>query len=78
MSNIGHIKIALTTNSLTDVDADFASTRQMVFYDVSYDTAEFLDVVQFVPGRPPTGMGGGKRPGGGTGCSGPSGRALPW
>lgn len=67
MTSIGHIKIAMTTNSLTDVDADFASARQMVFYDVSYDTAEFLDAVQFTPGKPPLGM---KGPGGGAGCSG--------
>ncbi|PWC42402.1 NifB/NifX family molybdenum-iron cluster-binding protein [Azospirillum sp. TSO22-1] len=67
MSDIGHIKIALTTNSLTDVDADFASARQMVFYDVSYDSAEFLDAVQFGPGK----AAGGKGPGGGAGCSGP-------
>lgn len=67
MSDIGHIKIALTTNSLTDVDADFASARQMVFYDVTYDTAEFLDAVSFAPGAPPQ---GGKGPGGGAGCSG--------
>lgn len=71
MSDIGHIRIALTTNSLTDVDADFASARQMVFYDVSYDTAEFLDAVQFAPGKPPSSAKGGKGPGGGSGCSGP-------
>lgn len=65
MSEIGHIKIALTTNSLTDVDADFASARQMVFYDVAYDTAEFLDAVTFAPGKPA----GKKGPGGGAGCS---------
>ncbi|TWA70164.1 nitrogen fixation protein NifX [Azospirillum brasilense] len=67
MSDIGHIKIALTTNSLTDVDADFASARQMVFYDVSYDSSAFLDMVQFAAGKAPN---GGKGPGGGAGCSG--------
>jgi nitrogen fixation protein NifX len=66
MTQVGHVKIALTTNNLMEVDADFLSAKQFVFYDVGYDSAEFVDCVQF-------GMGGGggvkKGPGGGQGCS---------
>lgn len=65
MANSGHIKVALTSNSLTDVDADFASARQILFYDVSCEGAVFLDVKQFEPGRPD----GQRGPGGGVGCA---------
>lgn len=47
MPEIGHIKIALTSNSLTSVDCAFALAKQIVFYDVSYDQAEFLEAVRF-------------------------------
>ncbi len=53
MSAIGHVKIALATNSLTHVDTSFTFARQIVFYDVSYDTREFLDMVRLASPRPP-------------------------
>ncbi|WP_349569829.1 NifB/NifX family molybdenum-iron cluster-binding protein [Azotobacter salinestris] len=67
MNEIGHLKIAITSNDLLQVDANFATARQIVIYDVTYDEASFLDVVQFKGG----GKGGeGKRgPGGAAGCS---------
>jgi nitrogen fixation protein NifX len=65
MTQTGHVKVALTTNSLTEVDADFANARQIMFYDVSCEGAVFLDVKQFDPGRPD----GQRGPGGGMGCS---------
>lgn len=67
MNEIGHLKIAITSNDLLQVDANFATAKQIVIYDVTYDKASFLDVVQFKGG----GKGGeGKRgPGGGAGCS---------
>ncbi|MFB8828428.1 NifB/NifX family molybdenum-iron cluster-binding protein [Azotobacter sp. CWF10] len=67
MNEIGHLKIAITSNDLLQVDANFATAKQIVIYDVTYDEANFLDVVQFKGG----GKGGdGKRgPGGGAGCS---------
>lgn len=58
----GHVKVALTTNDLTQVDADFLTARQFVFYTVSSETADFLDCVQFKDR--PRGSGGGS---GGTG-----------
>lgn len=44
---IGHIKVALCTNNLTHVDANFSFARQLVIYDVSYDEITFLDVGKF-------------------------------
>lgn len=52
MSAIGHVKIALTTNNLTHVDTSFTSARQIVFYDVTYDQREFLEMVRFAKPRP--------------------------
>jgi nitrogen fixation protein NifX len=49
MPENGHLKIALTTNSLTRVDVDFAKARRVVFYDVAHDSAEFLDSMHFSP-----------------------------
>lgn len=66
MTEIGHVKIAVTTNDLLQVDANFANARQIVFYDISPDEAEFIDCAQFKGGA----RGAGKRgPGGGSGCS---------
>ena len=64
MANTKHVKVALTTDSLTDVDADFANAKQILFYDVSAEEVRFLDAMQF-DGRPP----GERGPGGGQGCS---------
>ncbi len=47
MSKPGHIKIALTSNSLTRVDCAFALAKQIVFYDVTYHDSEFIDVIRF-------------------------------
>lgn len=66
MTELGHVKVALTSNSLTEVDADFVGAKQILFYDVSADDAVFLDVKQFEPGR----LHGERGPGGGVGCAG--------
>jgi nitrogen fixation protein NifX len=42
-----HLRIAITTDSLLHVDANFAAARQVVFYDVSRDGSAFVDVVPF-------------------------------
>ena len=42
----GHLKVALTTNSLVQVDAGFADARQVVFYRVTRKGATFEDVVK--------------------------------
>ena len=42
-----HLRIAITTNNLLAVDANFASAKQMVFYDVTREGSEFVDVVKF-------------------------------
>jgi nitrogen fixation protein NifX len=53
-----HLRLAMTTNSLIEVDATFNAARQMVIYDVGADWSEFVDVV-------PLARGGRKGPGGG-------------
>ena len=63
-----HVRIAITTNSLIAADANFAAARQMVFYDVSGDASEFVDVVHFTGGR--KGAGGGKGKSAGKGLAG--------
>ena len=50
MSEIGHLKVAITSNSLTRVDVAFALAKQILFYDVTYDTAEFIDSARFSAG----------------------------
>lgn len=52
MSAIGHIKIAFSSNNLTHVDTSFVSARQILFYDVTYDRREFLEVVRFAKPYP--------------------------
>lgn len=59
--NDTHLRIAITTNSLVALDANFVAARQMVFYDVSRDASEFVDVVHFSrSGKTKKGPGGGK------------------
>jgi nitrogen fixation protein NifX len=58
-----HLRIAVTSNSLIQLDANFAAARQVVFYDVARDASEFVDVINFGPG-------GKKGPGGGKGKEG--------
>jgi len=50
MPEIGHLKIAIASNSLTHADVTFALAKQILFYDVTYDTSEFIDVVRFSGG----------------------------
>lgn len=50
MKQPGHVKIALTSNGLTQVDTGFSTAKQVLFYDIGYSTAEFLDCVSFKGG----------------------------
>jgi len=61
--DVPHLRVAVTTDSLIKVDANFVAAKQMVFYDVSADESEFVDVVHFS-------RGGKKGPGGGAGMAG--------
>ncbi len=61
----GHLRIAITTNSLIQCDANFVQARQMVFYDVTRDASEFVDVVHFSKSGKRGPGGGGKKAGGG-------------
>jgi len=42
-----HLRIAVTSNSLIQLDANFVGAKQVVFYDVACDASEFVDVVHF-------------------------------
>jgi predicted Fe-Mo cluster-binding NifX family protein len=55
-----HLRIAVTTNSLIQVDANFAAAKQVVFYDITKDSSEFVDVIHFGPGGVKKGPGGGR------------------
>jgi len=68
MDKPGFLKVAIATNDLLAVDANFAIAKQFVFYSVSADSTEFLDCVQFRAGAKGDGIGS-KGPGGGMGCS---------
>jgi nitrogen fixation protein NifX len=70
MTNHAVVKIAITTNNLTDVDAGFANAGQVVLYNVSSHDSEFLDCIQFRGGaRKGLAPGESKGPGGGRGCA---------
>ena len=58
--NEPHLRVAITTDSLLRVDANFAAAKRMVFYDVGRETSEFVDVVPF-RSRGKKGPGGGPR-----------------
>lgn len=51
------LKVVLTTNDLVQVDTDFVSARQFMFYGVDRDTAQFLACVQFKDRRRGAGTG---------------------
>lgn len=57
--DIPHLRIAITTDSLIQLDSNFAATKQMVFYDVTPKDSQFVDVVHFNKGGK-KGVGGGK------------------
>lgn len=70
MTKLVHLKIALTSNDLVQVDSEFLTARQFVMYGLTRETAQFLDVVQFKdrPAAATSGEGGEKK-GGGRCCS---------
>jgi nitrogen fixation protein NifX len=59
------LRIAVTTDSLVQLDANFASAKQVVFYDVSPEASEFVDVVHFGRGARGKAAGGGREANGG-------------
>ena len=60
-----HLRIAVTTDSMVKVDANFVAAKQFVLYDVSADESEFVDVVHFARGGKGKAKGGGKENNGG-------------
>ncbi len=63
-----NVKIAIATNDLLQVNANFAIAKQFVIYEVNAESSEFLDCIQFRGGAKGAGTGN-KGPGGGMGCS---------
>jgi nitrogen fixation protein NifX len=61
-----HLRVAITTNSLIQCDANFISAKQMVIYDIGASWSDFVDVVHFSrSGKKGPGGGQGAKPGGG-------------
>ena len=60
-----HLRIAITTDSLTNLDANFAAAKNFVLYDVSVDDSEFVDALQFARRSKGKAAGGGKAANGG-------------
>jgi nitrogen fixation protein NifX len=46
-----HLTVAFTSNSLTWVDVDFVRARQLVIYEISPTTSDFIDSIEFAPPR---------------------------
>lgn len=59
------LRIAVTTDSLVRLDANFAAAKQVVFYDVTPEASEFVDVVHFARAARGKANGGGKAANGG-------------
>ncbi|MFG1391614.1 nitrogen fixation protein [Xanthobacter agilis] len=59
------LRIAVTTDSLIQLDANFAAAKQVVFYDVTPKGSEFVDVVHFQRRAKGKASGGGKAANGG-------------
>ncbi len=60
-----HLRIAITSDSLINLDANFVAAKQFVLYDVSLDEFEFVDAVQFARRSKGKAQGGGKEANGG-------------
>jgi nitrogen fixation protein NifX len=60
-----HLRIAITTDSLTNLDANFVAAKNFVVYDVSPDGSEFIDALQFARRSKGKAAGGGMAANGG-------------
>ncbi len=60
-----HLRIAITTDSLVNLDANFVAAKNFVLYDVSPDDSEFIDALQFVRRSKGKAAGGGMAANGG-------------
>lgn len=60
-----HLRIAITTDSLTNLDAQFVAAKNFVVYDVSAKDSEFIDALQFARRAKGKAAGGGKEANGG-------------
>jgi len=60
-----HLRIAITSDSLVKLDANFAAAKNFVLYDVSADESEFIDALQFARRSKGKAAGGGMAANGG-------------
>ena len=60
-----YLRIAVTTDSLLNLDAQFVAAKNFVIYDVFEDDHEFVDALQFVRRSKGKAAGGGKAANGG-------------
>ncbi len=55
-----HLRIAITSDSLVNLDANFVAAKQFLLYDVALDEFEFIDALQFSRRSKGKAQGGGK------------------
>jgi nitrogen fixation protein NifX len=63
--DVPHLRIAISTNSLVKLDANFVAAKQFVLYDVSAEDSEFVDAVHFSRAGKGKANGGGRESNGG-------------
>ena len=63
-----HVRVAMMTNNLIQVDVPFAAAKRVMIYDVSEEKSEFVDTCYFGYGSKRGAEIGKKGPGGGKGC----------
>jgi nitrogen fixation protein NifX len=63
-----HLRVALMTNNLIQVDVNFAAAKRVMIYDVNAETSEFVDTCYFGYGSKKGVEMGKKGPGGGKCC----------
>ena len=64
-----HLRVAMMTNNLIQVDVQFAVAKRVMIYDVNAEKSEFVDTCYFGYGSKKAVEMGKKGPGGGRGCA---------
>jgi hypothetical protein len=66
--NTPHLRVAMMTNNLIQIDVPFAAAKRVMIYDVNADKSEFVDTCYFGYGSKIGAEMSKKGPGGGKGC----------
>ena len=64
-----HLRVAMMTNNLIQVDVQFAVAKRVMIYDFNAEKSEFVDTCYFGYGSKKAVEMGKKGPGGGRGCA---------